>query len=51
VSESRFGASLAAYAKTPMGEAMQAAIDEAIAFMLARTADQAVTYQEAALPR
>jgi len=51
VSESRFGASLAAYAKTPMGQAMQAAVDEAIAFMLAREADQAVTYQEAALPR
>jgi curli biogenesis system outer membrane secretion channel CsgG len=49
VSESRFGLKLAAYAKTPMGQAMQAAIDEATAFMLTRTADQAVAYQEAAL--
>ena len=51
VSESRFGLSLAAYAKTPMGQAMQAAIDEALAFLLTRTSDQAVAYQQAALPR
>ena len=51
VSESRFGLSLAAYAKTPMGKAMQAAIDEATAFLLAQTADQAGAYQEAALRR
>ena len=51
VSESRFGVSLAAYAKTPMGEAMQAAIDQAIAFLLTRTPDQAGAYQQAALPR
>lgn len=51
LSESRFGLSLAAYAKTPMGQAMQAAIDEAIAFLLTRTSDQAVAYQQAALPR
>ena len=50
VSESQFGLKLAAYAKTPMGQAMQAAIDEATAFMLSRTADQAVDYQQAALP-
>ena len=51
VSENRFGLSLAAYAKTPMGQAMQAAIDEATGFLLAQTADQAVAYQEAALRR
>jgi len=51
VSESQFGLKLAAYAKTPMGQAMQAAIDEAIAFMLSRTAEQAVAYQQAALPQ
>jgi curli biogenesis system outer membrane secretion channel CsgG len=51
VSESQFGLSLAGYAKAPMGQAMQAAIDQAVAFLLDRTSDQAFAYQEAALPR
>jgi curli biogenesis system outer membrane secretion channel CsgG len=51
VSESRFGLKLAAYANSPMGQAMQAAIDEATAFLLTQTADRAGAYQQAALPR
>jgi curli biogenesis system outer membrane secretion channel CsgG len=37
VQENEFGLSLAAYAKTPMGEAMQSAIEQAVTFLLART--------------
>jgi curli biogenesis system outer membrane secretion channel CsgG len=47
VQESRFGLSLAAYAKTPMGEAMRSAIDQAVQFLLARTPTRATVYQQA----
>jgi curli biogenesis system outer membrane secretion channel CsgG len=47
VKENQFGLSLAAYAKTPMGEAMQAAIDQAVTFLLARTPTQTAAYQQA----
>ncbi len=45
--ENQFGLSLAAYAKTPMGAAMQAAIDQAVTFLLARTPTATTTYQQA----
>ena len=47
VQENRFGLSLAAYAKTPMGEAMQSAIDQAVTFLLARTPTRTAAYQQA----
>lgn len=47
VQENQFGLSLAAYAKTPMGEAMQAAVDQAVTFLLARTPAPTVAYQQA----
>jgi curli biogenesis system outer membrane secretion channel CsgG len=49
VQETQFGLSLAAYAKTPMGEAMQAAIDQAVTFLLARTPTETAAYQQADL--
>jgi curli biogenesis system outer membrane secretion channel CsgG len=45
--DSRFGLSLAVYAKTPLGEAMQSAIDQAVQFLLVRTPTRATGYQQA----
>jgi hypothetical protein len=47
VQDNRFGLSLAAYAKTPLGEAMQSAIDKAVQFLLVRTPTGAAVYQQA----
>jgi len=47
VQENDLGLSLAAHAKTPMGEAMRAAIDQAVTFLLARTPARTTAYQQA----
>jgi curli biogenesis system outer membrane secretion channel CsgG len=50
VQDSRFGLSPAAYGKTPIGEAMRSAIDQAVQFLLARTRTRATVYQQALAP-
>jgi curli biogenesis system outer membrane secretion channel CsgG len=49
VQENEFGLKLATYAKTPIGEAMRDAINQAVAFLVDRTPTQSPTYQQADL--